>query len=189
MMRRFSARVAVLFAVIASATPVFAAAPKPDPARAAIERIGRAFTEAYGRGDLAAVAAMYAEDAIAFPPESDMVKGRAAIQELWKHALDTGVKSIEFEVVDVVSSGNLASETGIASLHVLAVGSQESIVKVKYIVVYKKVGGTWKLYRDIWNSMATPAAPATAPTPAPAMTPHHGMEAPAAPATATTPHR
>ena len=171
-MRRITVPAVVFFTAIASVTPVFAATPKADPARAAVERAGRAFTEAYGRGDIAAVAAMYAEDAIVFPPESDMVKGRAAIEGVWKHALDTGIKSLEFEVVDVVSSGNLAAETGIATLHVQAMGSQESTVKVKYVVVWKKVGGSWKLYRDIWNSMAPAAAPAMATTPA-ADHPHH----------------
>lgn len=171
-MRRIAVPAVVLFVAIASSTEVLAATPKADPARASIEKIGKDFASAYNRGDDKAVAAFYAEDAIVFPPESDMVKGRAEIQGVWKHALDTGIKSLEFEVVDVVSSGNLAAETGIATLHVQAIGSQESTVKVKYVVVWKKVGGSWKLYRDIWNSMAPPAAPAVATTPA-ADHPHH----------------
>jgi uncharacterized protein (TIGR02246 family) len=169
-MRRIAVRAVVLLTVIASVTPAFAATPKADPARASIEKIGKDFAEAYNRGDAKAVAAFYAEDAIVFPPESDMVKGRDAIQGVWKHALDTGIKSLEFQVVDVISSGNLAAETGIAVLHVQAMGSQESTVTVKYVVVWKKVGGSWKLYRDIWNSMAPPAAPMAAPPPP--TTPH-----------------
>jgi hypothetical protein len=60
-------------------------------------------------------------------------------------------------------------------------GAAETTLKVKYVVVWKKQGGSWKIIRDIWNSMApaAAAAPATAATPAmattPAMptTPHH----------------
>jgi uncharacterized protein (TIGR02246 family) len=146
---------------------VLAEPPKADPARAPIERAGKAFMDAFGRGDLSAVAAMYAEDAIAFPPESDMLKGRAAIGRFWENSRDMGVKSLEFEVVDVTSSGNLAAETGIATLHVQAAGA-ETTLKVKYVVVWKKQDGGWKLYRDIWNNLpaATPAAaPASATTP------------------------
>jgi uncharacterized protein (TIGR02246 family) len=144
----------------------FAEPPKADPARAPIERAGKAFVDAFTRGDTATVAAMYAEDAIAFPPESDMLKGRAAIGRFWENAREMGVKSLEFEVVDVTSSGNLAAETGIAMLHVQAAGSAETTIKVKYVVVWKKQDGAWKLYRDIWNSLpaATPAAPPAAAT-------------------------
>lgn len=145
---------------------------KADPARAPLERAGKAFADAYARGDFAGVARMYSEDAIAFPPESDMVRGRPAIEALWKHASETGVKTLEFEIVDVTSSGNLAAETGNAILHVKGVaGAPEALVKVKYVVVWRKEGGVWRLYRDIWNSLPTGAAPMAA-TPAATM-PHH----------------
>lgn len=147
---------------------------KADPARAPIERAGKAFIDAFGRGDISAVAAMYAEDAIAFPPESDMLKGRAAIGRFWESSRDMGVKSLEFEVVDVTSSGNLAAETGIATLHVQAAGPAETTLKVKYVVVWKKQHGGWKLYRDIWNNLpaATPAAASAAAT-TPVAPSHH----------------
>ena len=140
--------------------------PKPDPARAAIEKVGRDFAAAYARGDYPAVSRMYAPDAIAFPPDGDMVKGRPAIEALWKQAGATGIKSLEFEVVDVVSNGNLAAETGIATMHIQPAGQAAATAKVKYVVVYKRVGGAWLLYRDIWNSMpAAAAAPAATATP------------------------
>jgi uncharacterized protein (TIGR02246 family) len=161
--------VSTLVSSLALASPAtFGEPPKADPARAPIERAGKAFTDAFGRGDTATIAAMYAEDAIAFPPESDMLKGRAAIGRFWENAREMGVKSLEFEVVDVTSSGNLAAETGIATLHVQAAGSAETAVKVKYVVVWKKLEGGWKLYRDIWNNLPAttpPAPPAAATTP------------------------
>jgi uncharacterized protein (TIGR02246 family) len=147
---------------------VLAEPPKADSARAPIERAGKAFVDAFGRGDTATIAAMYAEDAIAFPPESDMLKGRAAIGRFWENAREMGIKSLEFEVVDVTSSGNLAVETGIATLHIQGAGSVQTAVRVKYVVVWKKQGGVWRLYRDIWNNLPAttpPAPPAAATTP------------------------
>lgn len=185
---------AVVSLALATFSPARGEPAKADPARAAIERVGKAFTDAYARGDIAAVANMYAEDAIAFPPDGDMVKGRPAIEAMWKGVRDMGITSLDFEVIDVVSSGNLAAETGKATLHVRGVGSQETTVTVKYVVVYKKTGGTWKLYRDIWNSMgAAPAAAGTAPAGGAAdkaMTPEMAMPPPTAttPTPATTPH-
>jgi len=174
---------ALLVCFALATVPLQADPPKADPARAAIERLGKEFTEAFARGDFPAVARMYAEDAIAFPPDGDMVRGRAAIEALWKGASDTGVKSLEFNVVDVVSSGNLAAETGTAVLHAQPAGQAETTANVKYVVVWKKKGGTWQLYRDIWNAMPGAAAPAA---PAQAMTPEMAMPPPTV--TPTPPH-
>ncbi len=143
--------------------------PKADPARAPLEKIGKEFSDAFNRGDFPAVARMYAEDAIAFPPDGDFVRGRAAIEALWKGASDAGMKSLEFTVVDVVSSGNLAAETGTALVKMQPAGQPETTETVKYLVVWKKGPGGWQLYRDIWNSMA--AAPAMKTMPETAMTP------------------
>lgn len=163
-MRRTAASTLVLCLLFVSVT-ASGESPKADPARAALERAGKAFSDAFGRRDITAVANFYAEDAIAFPPDSDMVKGRAAIESMWKGVLDMGVKSLEFDIVDVTSSERLAAETGFATLHVQAVGAAEAAVKVKYVVVWKKQGGSWKLYRDIWNSLPSPAPAAATPPP------------------------
>ena len=161
--------------------------PKADPARGPLERNNAAFTDAFNRGDLAAVGRMYAEDAIAFPPDGDMVKGRPAIEAFWKGARDTGVKSFELTTTDVTSSGNLAVETGTAVLHIQPSGQGETTANVKYVVVWKKGTAGWQLYRDIWNAM--PGAPAVTKAPAMEMTPGMAMPPPkATPAMAMTPH-
>ena len=167
-MRSTTTRLLVCLVLVFAAAVAVAESPKPDPARAALEKAGKDFSDAFGRGDAAAVAKMYAEDAIVFPPEADMVKGRAAIEKLWKDFRDMGAKSVEFEIVDVVSSGNLAAETGYATLRVQPAGHAEATEKVKYVVVWKKEPAGWRLYRDIWNSMA-----AAAPKPTPEAAHHH----------------
>lgn len=172
-MRSTLTRLFVCLGLVLAAAAAVGEPPKADPARPAIDKAGKAFADAFNRGDIAAVANMYAEDAIAFPPDSDMLKGRAAIEGLWKSFRDTGAKSMEFEIVDVVSSGNLAAETGIATLHVQPAGAGEATIKVKYVVVWKKKGATWQLFRDIWNNMPMPAAAAAAPAPTATPAPHH----------------
>lgn len=49
--------------------------------REAIETANAQWTAAFNRGDAAAVAALYTPDAIVMPPDSDMIRGRQAIQE------------------------------------------------------------------------------------------------------------
>lgn len=153
-------------AVLATAFPALGEPPTPDPNVARVEKLGKQFAAAFGRGDMAGVAAMYAEDAMAFPPEGEIVKGRPALEAMWKGVHDMGVQSVEFAVIDVLSSGNLLVETGKATLHIAGAGSAQATVTVKYVVVWKKQkDGSWKISRDIWNSLP---APAPAPTPAPA---------------------
>lgn len=71
-MRR-TALIALCFAL--SALPTAGQAPKADPMRARLEKMGKDFADAYNRGDDKAVAAFYAEDAVVIPPDSDFVKG------------------------------------------------------------------------------------------------------------------
>jgi uncharacterized protein (TIGR02246 family) len=121
--------------------------------RAAIEQAGVRFAEAYSRSDAKAVAAFYTEDAIAFPPGGEMVKGREAIQQMWQSTMESGVKSLAFTVVDVGASGDLAHETGTALMNVQPAGKDPTTASVKYVVVWKKQGNDWKLHRDIWNDL------------------------------------
>ncbi len=53
---------------------------------ATIQKLDDAWSDAFNKGDAAAIAAMYAEDAYLLPPGHDMVKGRAAIEGFWKGA-------------------------------------------------------------------------------------------------------
>ena len=100
---------------------------------------------------------MYTVDAIAFPPDHEMVKGRDAIGQFWKATRDSGVGSVTLTTVDVGRSGDLAYEVGNAALRIQPEGQQPTTAVVKYVVVWKRdADGSWKLHRDIWNSLPAP---------------------------------
>ena len=52
--------------------------------KAEIEAVNAKWTEFFSKGDFAAIASLYTTDAIAFPPGSAMVQGRAAIGAMLK---------------------------------------------------------------------------------------------------------
>src|SRR5262249_24551032 len=52
---------------------------------AEIEAVNAKWIECFNKGDFAGLASLYTDDATAFPPGSGMVKGRAAIEALWKN--------------------------------------------------------------------------------------------------------
>lgn len=123
-------------------------------ARGAVEEGNAKFSEAFERGDSAALAALYTQDAIVFPPGGEMVKGRQAIGEFWKATRQSGVKSATLTTVDVGESGDLAYEVGTVLLTIQPEGKEPATASAKYVVVWKRqADGSWQLHRDIWNDL------------------------------------
>ena len=122
-----------------------------DSARAAIEQVNTLFSEAIARGDAQAIAKLYTEDAILLPERGELVKGRQAIGEFWKTAMDGGVKSVTMTTLDVGGSGDLAHEVGTVLLTLQAEGRPPATASAKFVVVWKREADGWKIHRDIWN--------------------------------------
>jgi uncharacterized protein (TIGR02246 family) len=121
---------------------------------AAIAANNRALEAAMARGDSAAMGAMFAPDIAAFPPDGPIVNGRDAVTQLWASAMkDHGVKGCKLDTISVEISGDLAIEVAEGTLKIEAAGGKIEDAKIKYICVWKQIGGKWLLYRDIWNSM------------------------------------
>ena len=123
-------------------------------AKTSIEAENTKFMDAFKKGDSTAVASNYAPDAVLLPPNSEPVKGDG-IAPLWGSFIRMGVKDVKLMIDDVSGNHDQLAETG----HYEIYGAENKMLdKGKYIVVWKPVDGTWKMYRDIWNS-SMPAAP------------------------------
>jgi uncharacterized protein (TIGR02246 family) len=133
-----------------AAVSVLLSAPAAAQDKATIESLNDAFEAAFNKGDFAAIGNMYTEDAYLLPPGSEMVKGRSSVQAFWTKAGE-GVGGLKLTTVDVKPLGNdAAREVGTFSL--MTKGQQVQQVSGKYVVVWQKIGGDWKLATDIWNS-------------------------------------
>jgi uncharacterized protein (TIGR02246 family) len=136
-------------------------------AKAGIEAGNRKFEEAVAKGDAAAIAKLYAEDAEILPPNSPPLKGREAIQKEFA-GLVGAFKKITFKTREVHPMGNLALEVSSWKLEDASGQGPEG----KALVLWKKTGSTWQLYRDMWSGNAQPKpAPAASTPPASAPTP------------------
>ncbi len=113
------------------------------------------FGEEVRRGDSAALASHYAADAVVMPPNSEVVTGRN-IAGLWGGVLRMGVKEFKLTITNITGGGDLYVETG--NFEVFG-AENKSLDKGKYVAVWKKENGNWKMFRDIWNSNLA-AAPA-----------------------------
>lgn len=143
MTRNFIKVIPVLLGMILISTAAYS-----DEVREAIEARNEVFMAAIAAGDVAAVGNLYTEDATAIPPGGAVVQGREAIGAFWQGGIDGGIKGFTLKTLQVDSAGDLASEVGEASI-VMADGTEAS---ARYVVVWKRIKGTWHLHRDIWNS-------------------------------------
>jgi ketosteroid isomerase-like protein len=106
--------------------------------------------EVVGKGDFAALERVYTANARVLPPGSETVTGQTNIQAFWAQAaVAMGVTSLKLNTVEVEFLGDTAVEIGRANI-ATASGS----VDVKYVVVWKQEGGSWKWDIDIWNPVS-----------------------------------
>jgi uncharacterized protein (TIGR02246 family) len=117
---------------------------------ALIQKLDDAWSAEFNKGDAAAVAAMYATDAYVLPPGHDMVRGRADIEAFWKGATQQ-LANARLVVVNVAPLGpRAAREIGTFSFETKSQPPQP--VVGKYVVVWRNIGGRWRLATDIWNN-------------------------------------
>jgi uncharacterized protein (TIGR02246 family) len=139
---------ATVLSVMVAAATAQGRGPDAD-VRAAIEAANNKFMAAAAKGDAATLASLYTPDAEAFPPNADIVKGRAALQKMWQGVLASGIGSMELTTSEVESAGDLAYEVG---TYAMKTKDGKVADRGKYVVVWKRVNGQWLLHRDIWST-------------------------------------
>ena len=117
--------------------------------RKAIAAANETFVAAFNSGDAAGVAALYTEDGQLLPPNADVMAGKEAIQAFWQGAMDAGIASAQLKIVEVEGHGDTAIEV---SQYTLGGAGGQVLDQGKYIVIWKREHGGWKLHRDIFNS-------------------------------------
>jgi uncharacterized protein (TIGR02246 family) len=143
------ARAAAAIVLLSGSTSVFA------DARAEIEAVNREFEAAAAKGDGKAAAALYTANGQALPAGSAAVSGTEAIAKFWQGVFDSGVKGVKLKTLEVEAHGDVAHEVG---EYELADAAGKVLDRGKYVVLWKKEGGRWKLHRDIWTTSMPPAS-------------------------------
>ena len=108
------------------------------------------FTAALASGDAQTAASYLTEDAVALPPGRSPVNGKAQIQQFLGN-MTRSVKNLKYTSEDVKPiDDNTVREVG-----TFAFKMRDSDVDGKYLLVWTKVGGDWKVAADMWNRSAT----------------------------------
>jgi uncharacterized protein (TIGR02246 family) len=107
--------------------------------------------------DVEAAVAMYADDAVEMPSNTPIIAGNEAIRTWFKGWLPDPTITVTFGPTDiqVSASGDLAFERGTYRLVSRGPKGQDEDVG-KYLTVWKRVGGKWKVVADM-NASDRPA--------------------------------
>lgn len=117
------------------------------PAQNAIAKLDAAWSKAAKKKDVESVVAFYASKGSIVWPGQKARHGTKAIRAAWEKAYQEDPKlSLSFapERIDIASGGDLAVDFGSVSF-----GPDAS---AKYLVVWKRENGAWKVLYDCWNS-------------------------------------
>lgn len=144
------------------AAATLAGTPTPDAAavRQAIDSANVRFAAAVLKGDTAALAGSYTDDAIFMGADDPAVRGHDAIAKNFAGMM-AGMKLTAFKLQaqDVIVAGDYAIETGAYDMTFTTTKASKPNHGVgKYLVVWKKQpDGSYKMLRDIYNSDLPPA--------------------------------
>ncbi len=118
-----------------------------------IRDLDRKWVGAVVRGDLAMIVGLYAPDGAFLLPNAPPAVGPEAVGAAWKGLMSLPNVSLNFRPtrIDVAASGDLATDTG---TYDLTFSGESGRVRDegKYVVVWKKIDGEWKVLVDIINS-------------------------------------
>lgn len=128
---------------------------RAEDLHAAIKAANQAMQAAVAKGDAAALAALYATDGEVMPVGMDPIKGTEALQKFWKGVVSGGIGGVTLKTLELYPAAGTATEVGEYTL--TDKSGKTTLDKGRYVVVWKKVGESWKLYRDIFaTSVPTP---------------------------------
>jgi len=161
---RLALNIAVVFVLLWSGSAQAQSATDPT-----LNKLAADFVAAFNAKDAAKVAAFYTDDAVLMPPNAPLAKGRAAIQAYFEATFKQGLTDLRLSPLESAIAGQQAFDAGTSSVQVRGGGSSLTLTGVggsgaavrsqgKYITVYKRVRGEWKISYDIFND-DKPATP------------------------------
>ena len=126
---------------------------------AALKALRDEFYASFNVGDLEKLVSLnYAEDAVSFPFDQPMLRGKAEILSWFKENHEDNTFQLDYVVEDVHVEGDLAYMYGTASGTVIpkALGKPMG-VETKWLAVYKRqVDGSWKVIADSYHRSYPP---------------------------------
>lgn len=114
------------------------------------------WSKAAAAKDVEKLAAFYAEDAVAYPPNAPAAVGKAACKNVWAGMIaDPNFIGISWKATaaEVSKSGELGFTAGTYEYSSKGADGKPVVEKGKYLCTWKKdKDGHWKAAHDMWNA-------------------------------------
>ncbi len=107
------------------------------------------FTHAHITRDTSYLNSVFAQDAKSYPPNSNAVVGLSAISAINSDWVNYGIKEFREESINFYGNSEFLIDEGI---YYLRYGDVETIDEGKYINIWKKENGEWKMVSNMWNT-------------------------------------
>ncbi len=117
--------------------------------RKTIDEKNKEFSKSLTSGDSAGVISHYTTDGKIFAPNADAVVGHAAMGPLVSEYLKAGIKEFTDQTTALYGTEAALIEEG---TYFMGDGKGGTIDKGKYVTIWKKEAGDWKIYTDIFNT-------------------------------------
>ncbi|CAN5482121.1 hypothetical protein BH09PLA1_BH09PLA1_01950 [soil metagenome] len=141
------------FAILCSAS--FAPASDMDEHGKALANLDDEWSAAAAARDVERVASFYADDAVVYPPNEPVAKGKAAATKVWAQMLSDPSFKLTWKATHAEARGDLGFTAGTYELSMTGPDGKPMTEKGKYLCVWEKQkDGSWKAVHDMWNSDA-----------------------------------
>jgi ketosteroid isomerase-like protein len=138
-----------------SGTPLLEAQTAASDSAALHER-ARQFSAAYVRGDADAMTELYTADAVLFPEQSAPITGHEAVRRYWTLAPRRRITRHVLMPARITVDGEHAYDYGTFEIAGERDGTAWGPFRGKYVIVWRREGGSWRMHLDIWNSGPRP---------------------------------
>lgn len=155
---RKTALVAISVFAVAACAPSGPTAVDTSADQAAIHAIDKAHVDAYNAGDVEAIVAGYADDAVLMPSGMPSLVGHDAIRKYFTDSIQTAKVAGLTESLGEYSSGVSGDLGWTAGSSKETSASGATVWAGKYVAIWKKSkDGKWLNIRDTWNDDVPPA--------------------------------
>jgi len=112
-----------------------------------LDAANKAFEKALMAGDVDYLVNGYTDDGCIIAPMAGETCGKESIRGFWESVIATHPKNVEIITEKAGSEGNLAFATG----QLLITDAESTVHNNRFALVFRKIGGLWKLRVDSWN--------------------------------------
>ena len=133
-----------------------AGAPKDDFTTADAEAIRQnlvKFVAAFNAKQMDTIVGTYADNSVFMPPNAPLLRGREPLKSFYSDLFGRGATDLKMESDTVVGHGPLAYQAGTYSMMYADPAKAGSVRdRGKYLLVLRKMNGTWHTEYTIWAS-------------------------------------